>query len=148
MNYSNNKEISTAKELLQENENIIKYTIEMNRKRNLIEHCKIKSEILILGNQLLEIIENQKKITRQLEDLKTGVNEFKTNDGLNLSAESENAPMSVMSSIRVPNLVIECKLDTAEDAKDEEYDELLNECYDAIPLNNIKKNTGLSWIFK
>jgi hypothetical protein len=32
--------------------------------------------------------------------------------------------------------------------EDTEYDELINECYDSIPLNNVKKHTGLSWLFK
>ncbi len=27
-------------------------------------------------------------------------------------------------------------------------DELFNECYDMVPLNNLKKTTGLSWLFK
>jgi len=35
-----------------------------------------------------------------------------------------------------------------DDFKDTEDDELINECYDSMPLNNIKKTTGLGWIFK
>lgn len=27
-------------------------------------------------------------------------------------------------------------------------DELINECYDSIPLNNLKKNTSSNWFFK
>jgi hypothetical protein len=30
---------------------------------------------------------------------------------------------------------------------DSEDNELLNECYDSIPLNNLKKTTGLTWLF-
>lgn len=29
-----------------------------------------------------------------------------------------------------------------------EDDDLLNECYDMVPLSNLKKSTGLSWLFK
>ena len=29
-----------------------------------------------------------------------------------------------------------------------EDDELLNECYDSIPLNNVKKNMSITWLFK
>jgi len=29
-----------------------------------------------------------------------------------------------------------------------EDDELINECYDSIPLNNVKKNTSITWLFK
>ncbi len=32
--------------------------------------------------------------------------------------------------------------------KYDDDDELINECYDSIPLNNLKKNTGLNWFLK
>ena len=34
------------------------------------------------------------------------------------------------------------------DKKNNDDDELINECYDSIPLNNLKKNTGLNWFLK
>lgn len=145
MNYSTCKEIYNTKKQIQGNENVIKYNIEINRKRNLSEHCKIKSEILILGKQLSEIIENQKKIISQLDELKLLKN---TDDIKQTDIVSTSTSMSSFSQNNVPSLVIECKLDIDEDNKDQDYDELLNECYDTIPLNNIKKNIGLSWLFK
>jgi hypothetical protein len=33
-------------------------------------------------------------------------------------------------------------------SNDDDYDELENECYDSIPMSNLKKNTGLNWFFK
>jgi hypothetical protein len=34
------------------------------------------------------------------------------------------------------------------DKNNRNEDELFNECYDIIPLNNVKKNTVLNWILK
>jgi hypothetical protein len=54
--------------------------------------------------------------------------------------------MNTFSQIKIPLLLDTNIID--DDIKDNEYDELLNECYDTIPLNNFKKTTGLSWLFK
>jgi len=139
-NYINYTKHQYNTELIKENENMIKLIIDNNRKRNLIEHCKLKSEILILGNQLSEIYENQKIIINKLDELKL----LKNIDDVKSVTHTENMSFS---PIKVPSLVIECKLDINEDDYDEDYDELSHECYDSIPLNNIKKNTNLSWLF-
>jgi len=49
--------------------------------------------------------------------------------------------MSSFSPIKIPTNIYD-------DIRENDYDELMNECYDTIPLNNVKKNTGLSWLFK
>jgi hypothetical protein len=57
--------------------------------------------------------------------------------------------MTTFSPIKIPSVLDESIVsNVTDDNKDKEYDELLNECYDAIPLNNLKKTTGLSWLFK
>jgi hypothetical protein len=57
--------------------------------------------------------------------------------------------MTTFSPIKIPSVLDESIVNNVtDDNKDKEYDELLNECYDAIPLNNLKKTTGLSWLFK
>jgi len=40
------------------------------------------------------------------------------------------------------------KEDIYEILDNNEDDDLLNECYDMVPLSNLKKSTGLSWLFK
>jgi hypothetical protein len=142
MNYSYYNELYSTKNLIQESKNILNYNIKINRKKNLIEYCEIKSEIITLKKHLSELIENQKIIIMHLEEVKL----LKNNDDNKLICRPDCISEVSFSPIKQPDLVIECKLDTEED-KDQEYDELLNECYDLIPLNNIKKNTALSWLF-
>jgi hypothetical protein len=142
------QDIINIKENIEGNENVLKYHIDVNRKRNLIEHCSLKSEILMLNNQLLLLLENQEKIISLLEDIKIIKNSDEHRLSINISkidCISASTSMNTFSPIKIPLL-----LDTnniADDVKDQEYDELLNECYDAIPLNNLKKTTGLSWLF-
>jgi hypothetical protein len=65
---------------------------------------------------------------------------------------SSSTSMSTFSPIKVfeeSNVIEQEVFYESNDFKyDNEDDELLNECYDSIPLNNLKKNTGLSWLFK
>jgi hypothetical protein len=142
-------EISDIKHELQGSENVLKYHIDINRKRNLIEHCNLKSEILILNKQMSLLLENQEKIISLLEEMKLIKNSDEHRLSINISkidCISASTSMNTFSPIKIPLL-----LDTnniADDVKDQEYDELFNECYDTIPLNNLKKTTGLSWLFK
>jgi hypothetical protein len=142
-------DIGNMKEELEGNENILKYHIDINRKRNLIEHCGLKSEILILNKQMALLLENQEKIISQLEDIKLIKNSEEHRLSINISkidCISASTSMNTFSPIKIPLLLDTNIID--DDIKDNEYDELLNECYDTIPLNNFKKTTGLSWLFK
>ena len=141
------QDIINIKENIEGNENVLKYHIDVNRKRNLIEHCSLKSEILMLNNQLLLLLENQEKIISLLEDIKIIKNSDEHRLSINISkidCISASTSMNTFSPIKIPLLD---KNNITDDVKDQEYDELLNECYDAIPLNNLKKTTGLSWLF-
>lgn len=144
--------INNIKKEIQGNENVLKYHIEINQKRNLIEHCNLKSEILILNKHLSLIIENQEKIINQLEEMKLIKISEQNKLSINISkidCISASTSMTTFSPIKIP-LVLDESIasDITNDNKDKEYDELVNECYDAIPLNNLKKTTGLSWLFK
>jgi hypothetical protein len=141
-------EISDIKEQIEGNEKVLKYHIDINRKRNLIEHCNLKSEILILNKQMALLLENQEKIISSLEEMKLIKNSDEHRLSINISkidCMSASTSMNTFSPIKIP-LILETN-NGADDLKDQEYDELLNECYDAIPLNNLKKTTGLSWLF-
>lgn len=133
--------VDNIKKELQDNENVLKYNIEINRKRNLIEHCSLKSEILIIHKQLSLLLETQQKMFDQIEDIK--FNRLEENiPSINISKidfVSASTSMNTFSPIKLPEIT---------DGKEDDYDELINECYDTIPLNNLKKNTGLSWLFK
>ncbi len=66
---------------------------------------------------------------------------------------SSTASVSTFSPIKIfeeSNVIEQDVFDESKDCTydDNEDDELLHECYDSIPLNNVKKNTGLSWLFK
>lgn len=145
-------EISNIKGDIQGNENVLKYHIDINRKRNLIEHCNLKSEILILNKQMSLLLENQEKIISLLEDIKIIKNSDEHRLSINISkidCISASTSMNTFSPIKIPTVLDESiASNITDDNKDKEYDELLNECYDAIPLNNLKKTTGLSWLFK
>lgn len=147
LNYSNIKELCYTREQILNNQSILQSNIELNRMRNSIQHCKLKSEILNLDRQLSEIIENQKIFLIQLKEIKL----LKVSDELKNFVENDtmsaSTSMTSFSPTKVANLVEEYKLDTIEDGGDQEYDELLNECYDNMPLNNSKKNMTLSWLF-
>ena len=148
INLLTRSEINDIKHELQGNENVLKYHIDINRKRNLIEHCNLKSEILILNKQLSLLLENQEKIVSSLEEMKLIKNSEEHRLSINISkidCMPASTSMNTFSPIKIP-LILETN--NGDDVKDQEYDELINECYDAIPLNNLKKNTGLSWLFK
>lgn len=152
INILNRERIKDIKQDIQGNENVLKYNIQINRKRNLIEHCNLKSEILILNKQLALILENQEKIINELEEMKLIKISEQNKLSINISkidCISASTSMNSFSPIKIPALLDDNHSNNvADDVKDQDYDELLNECYDAIPLNNLKKNTGLSWIFK
>jgi len=147
MNTLTNKNIHTIKEELQENQNILKYNIEINSKRNLIEHCNLKSEFLIINKQLSLLLENQEKIINHLEEMKLIKISEQNKLSKNLSkidCISASASMTTFPPIKNPSVLDEnIASDITDDNKDKEYDK----CYDAIPFNNLKK-TGLSWLFK
>ncbi len=151
INILNRARIDDIKRDLQGTENILKYNIQINRKRNLIEHCSLKSEILILNKQLSLLLENQEKIINELEEMKLIKISEQNKLSINISkidCISASTSMNSFSPIKIPAVLDENCVSNVDDVKDQDYDELLNECYDAIPLNNLKKNTGLSWLFK
>ncbi len=138
MNFSNRNNIYTIKQDIDGSERVLKCNIETNRRLNSLRYDNLKSEFLILNNKISELIEHQQNIINQLEEIKS-IN--KSEEHIICNRISTSTSMSSFTPIKITNTIFE-------DVRDHEYDELLNECYDTIPLNNLKKNTGLSWIFK
>jgi len=92
-------------------------------------------QIAKIDSKLSKILENQQFIIHQLDEMKSMK---KTED---LMICTTGTSMSSFSPIKIPTNIYD-------DIRENDYDELMNECYDTIPLNNVKKNTGLSWLFK
>ena len=155
INYSTLYERYDIIDKIEENETELKSEID-NLKSEI---DNLKSEIIIIGKYFSQIIENQEEIINQLEEI-TISNLNKKPQSNNVSAsttiDDEDEIAKYVEHDKVEeNKLEENKLEEnkveenkLEENKDNEYDELLNECYDVIPLNNLKKNTGLYWLFK
>lgn len=144
MSFLNSKELTDTKKCIEGSERVLKYNIETNLKQIMTHHFRTNSDFLALNDQLSELIENQKTMIYLLEEIKLIK---KAEEYMNRIRTSNNTSVSSFSPIKNANTIFDVKTDIDEDIRDEEYDELLNECYDIIPLNNVKKNTGLSWLY-
>jgi hypothetical protein len=139
--------VDNIKKEIEGNERVLKYNIEINRKRNSIEHCSLNSEILILNKQLSLLLENQDKLINQLGEIKLIK---KTEENMLSINILKNDYISDCSSITTLSPIKNQEIldNNCNTIKDQDYDELLHECYDNIPMNNCKKNTGKYWLFK
>lgn len=138
--------IDTVKKYIEENDNVLKYQFEINRQRNLIDHCNLKSEISLLHNKIVILLEHQEKLINQLEEIKLIQKSYENNLSINISKiDCISSTASIKTFSPIKPMIEEEKELTYHDKED---DELLNECYDIIPLNNVKKHTGLSWLFE
>lgn len=141
MNYYNFDKIKRLEEKLEGTENVLKYNIEINRKQTTISYNKLIEQ---LKNDTSISIDTQQKITEKILEIK-GLIQNSKRDVISASTSVTN-----FSPIKSINSMDDWKHNIIEqdEVKIYEDDELMNECYDSIPLNNIKKNTGLSWLFK
>lgn len=147
MFFSNNNYMARIRNDIEESEDVVKYNIEINRNSHTIQYDNIKTDLVILNKQLSELIENQQKMVIHFEEILIQMEENKikrAEDYMMYNRISTSTSMSTFSPIKITNTNFE---DVRGHDHDHDYDELINECYDAIPLNNLKKNTGLSWIF-
>jgi len=154
MNYANNMYSTTIKDKIEGIEYIAKYNFEIERLDNSLRNDIMDSNYVILNKKLSDLIENQQHIITQLEEIKLMKN---SNDFFICNHVPTTTSISSMSSFtptKINNTFEgedEAKYEGQEKNKgkneDEDYDEILNECYDNIPLNNLKKNTALSWVF-
>ena len=133
MNILTRVDISDTKKDIKKSENTLKYELEINDKRNSINYIQLKLDI---NKQLSLLLENQKIIIKQLEEAK-----------LINNSEENRLPINTFSPIKFSTILNENYKENDIKKSDEDYDELLNECYDTMPLNNLKKNTGISWFF-
>ena len=119
INYYNLDKIKRLEEKIKDN-------IEINQKQN---------QTII--NKLVEQAKNA-DISYKLIDKITEIQHFKPemiSASTSISSFSQNLPPENHDIYVINN-------------KNNDDDELINECYDSIPLNNLKKNTGLNWFLK
>lgn len=133
INYCNLDKIKQLEEQIKGSENVLKYNIEINQKQNRI-----------IYNKFIELLKNEAENTSKLID--------EINDLQNSRPEVVSATTSMSSFSPLKIILPEKKDDWNNDIIEQEIkeiqdNELLNECYDSIPMNNIKKQTALSWLF-
>ena len=127
INYCNIDKIDNLEEKIKESENILKYNIKINRKQNQIIYNN-------LINELKNEVELTSKLFNQIKESKIYKPEM-ISASTSISSFSQNLPPENHDIYVI-------------DKKNNDDDELINECYDSIPLNNLKKNTGLNWFLK
>ena len=138
MHYCNMDKIKSIEDKIEGCENVLKHNIEINRLQNsLCNHRIIKN----IKDGTAISINAEKKIIEKIMDLKLLLQNSKKD------LVSESTSMSAFSPFKSIDSIDGWKehIIKQEDVKEMEDDELLNECYDSIPLNNLKKNTN-SWL--
>jgi hypothetical protein len=138
MHYCNMDKIKRLEDKLEGTENVLKHNIEINRLDNASRHHKIVKHIKD-GN--LISVDAEKKIIEKIMDIKLMLQNSKKD------LVSESTSMTAFSPFKSIDSIDGWRehIIKQEDVKEMEDDELLNECYDSIPLNNLKKKTG-SWL--
>jgi len=139
MQYSNMEKIKRLEEKIEGSKNVLKQNIDLNQHINVLSCRKIVKHI----KDVTDIsVDTQKKMIEKIMEtnlllLQNSKKEF----------VSESTSMSAFHSFKSIDSVDGWKdnMIKQEDVKEMEDDELLNECYDSIPLNNLKKNTT-SWL--
>lgn len=134
INYCNLDKIKRLEEKIQGSEKVLKYNIEINRKQFQIVYNKLIDELkheVEISSKLIDRIKEMQYFKPEMISASTSLRSFSP---LKIIIPPENDDWN--------NHII-----MQEDIKQMEDNELLNECYDSIPMNNIKKNTALSWIF-
>lgn len=138
MNYCNMDKIKRVKDKIEGSENKLKHNIEINRQQNLIYYNKLIKNV---KNNTELLIDTQDKIIQKIHDFEL----------LFQNSKKELISESTSMSDFIPIKLIDCidgwkdNIIQQEYVNDLEDDELLNECYDSIPLNNLKKSTN-SWL--
>jgi hypothetical protein len=132
INYCNIDKINNLEKKIKDCENILKYNIEINREQNQIIYNN-------LINELKNEVELTSKLFNQIKELKLYKPEM-------ISASTSISSFSPIKIILPPenndcdnNIIMH---------KEIEDNELLNESYDSIPMNNLKKNNSLIWLFR
>jgi hypothetical protein len=132
MHYCNMDRIKKLEEQIEGCKNVLKHNIEINRQENALRDHKIVKHI---KDATTLSVDGQQKITEKIIDLKLLLQNSKK------YLVSESTSMYGFSPFKSIDSIDGWK-EYIVKQEDIEDDELLNECYDSIPLNNLKKNTN------
>lgn len=138
MQYSNMEKIKRLEDKIEGSKNVLKQNIELNQHINLLCYRKIVKHI---KDGIDVSVDTQKKMIEKIMDVKLLLENSKR------ELVSETTSMTDFNSVKSIDSIDGWKdnIIKQENVKEMEDDELLNECYDSIPLNNLKKNTT-SWL--
>lgn len=139
MNYSNSNKIYQISYLISENQETIS---NLNNVECIIK--KLENKIVQLEFKIDILLGNQKNIMNDIKNLP--IYKIQKIHGINVSTStSAFSPIKTNCNMNIfyenKEILVNEKINDVDD------NELLDECYDSIPLNNIK-TTGLSWLFK
>lgn len=113
--------------------------IELLHKNNTQYVDLFKSDTMIqFKNDLLHITDIHQKLVEKISQLTSLQNKDTISTSTSMTTFTPNTTIDNSDPPMLYDPTINC---------DEEDNELLNECYDAIPLNNVKKNTKLNWLY-
>jgi hypothetical protein len=147
INYSNSNRINKINKNLSKIDSSIKDNVKINRS---ICIRTIENRISDFENKIFILLLDQQKTLNKIEKLLT---EIQTLSILDIHKKQTISVSTSTSSINMNLLEQNVNTEKKEEEyekKEEEYennedDELMNECYDVIPLNNLKKNTLINW---
>lgn len=143
MNYSNTDKIKKLEEKIEGSENVLKHNIEVNRIQNSVcNHTIVK----YLKNLETISIDTYEKVIQNVMEIKMLLQNSKKeviSRGTSMTSLSQVKSIDYIDGWK--DNINDCENKNEHDSINElEDNELLNECYDSIPLNNLKKNTS-SW---
>lgn len=135
MNYCNIYKIQRLEDKIEVCKNVLKHNIETNRQLNTSYHSKIIKQ---LKNNTTVLSDTKEELTEKILETKSLLPNFKK------EVVSVSTSVSSLRTVKSIDSIDGWKDDIIqqEDSKEIEDNELLNECYDTIPLNNLKKNTN------
>ena len=94
----------------------------------------------MIYNKLIEQLKNELQLSRNF---------------LEQNVKFQYSKPETLSSTKIPFSPIKFilpyennSLSNTNSNNSDDYDELENECYDSIPMSNLKKNIGINWFFK
>jgi hypothetical protein len=143
MNYSNMNKIKHIEKKIEGSENKLKHNIEINRMENSLCNHKI---VKYLKHIKSDLDDTQQKIMEKIMEINM-LFQISKKELISIGTSMSDLPkvrsIDSIDGWNDSNNEVE-NIKEMEDFKVLEDNELLNECYDSIPLNNLKKNTS-SW---
>jgi F0F1-type ATP synthase alpha subunit len=133
--------IKNIERKIEGSENKLKHNIEINRMQNSLCNYKI---VKYLKHIKSELDDTQQKVMEKIMEINMLLQNSKKEL---ISTSTSMLDLSQVKSIISidgweENINKEENINEVENIKEFEDNELLNECYDSIPLNNLKKNTS------